>query len=654
MATPRSHLSETRTRETCADLLASDDRVDLRPVVPEPEVLAAFADEINRILREAAVKDEYRPAHIGAMMLALWNARGRIRKDADFVLHDINTACAAAFRGAGKPELVGSLHIDEHNARLARDAWQIIAILEKLDVTAAHFDHDYLGQLYETFFRYTGGNTIGQYFTPRHVTRMMADLCQVTADDVVIDPACGTGGFLVACIQRALDLGGAPYEEVVSQVRERLVGYESEPVTAALCVANMILRGDGRSGIRKADVLQTDGYPAGECHVALMNPPFPHKRTDVPPERFVERALEALAPRGRLAVILPTSLLVKRTTMAWRDRILRDHSLTAVLQLPDELFQPWASATTSVVLLEKGVPHVPARRTVFVRLQHDGLVLKKGVRVLRADGLDQTAAAVHAVLGRQTLPGFAGTCELRPGDEWSPGAFIPSADPTDAELMASVDELLCRFASFYTRYPGRISALRQRVHAGELSALPYEQMVTAARLRNADALAASPDTIGAAFRILYGQKELHSRDGIPPGDTLVVSPTEQYNGCYGWLHFDALLEPPFVTTAQTGSIGESFVQCEPCGVNDDCLVLIQRAGLPLAALFLCAATIRLERWRFSYGRKLTPARICGFPFRRRPDLERAVTRRIEQWRTITEQAVAMAAGPGFPNDGRPW
>ncbi len=95
--------------------------------------------------------------------------------------------------------------------------------------------------------------------------------------------------------------------------------------------------------------------------------------------------------------------------------------------------------------------------------------------------------------------------------------------------------------------------------------------------------------------------ELHSRDGIPPGDALVISPTEEYNGCYGWLTFANLIQAPFVTVAQTGTIGEAFVQMEPCGVNDDRLILFPKAeqALPIACLFIAAALIRLERWRFS-------------------------------------------------------
>ncbi len=243
-------------------------------------------------------------------MLALWQAKGNIRRGANDILGDVNRACEKAFENAKKSELAKSLHIDEANETLAASAWQILTTLEQLNVVNASFDHDYLGQLYETFFRYTGGNTIGQYFTPRHITRFMADLCEVTSNDAVIDPACGTGGFLIACIQRVYDQGNLKYEDAIKLVEKNLIGYESEPVTAALCVANMILRGDGKTGARKDECLTAKDYPIGKLQVALMNPPFPHRKTDTPPTQFVERALEALDKRGKLAVILPTSLRV--------------------------------------------------------------------------------------------------------------------------------------------------------------------------------------------------------------------------------------------------------------------------------------------------------------------------------------------------------
>lgn len=629
-------------------LVAELPKIDLHPIIPSPEVLADKADLINRTLRESSVKDEYRPAYVGAMMLAMWESKGSIRRDPKFVLKDVNAACEKAFKTAKKPVLAKSLHVDEANRKLANSAWKIISTLEKLNVVGAAFAHDYLGHLYETFFRYTGGNTIGQYFTPRHVARFMADMCEVTKDDVVIDPACGTGGFLIAAMQRIFDVTKPKlrYEDAVNIVRDQLNGYESEPVTAALCVANMLLRGDGKSGIRRDVCFTAKDYPVGQCNVALMNPPFPHKNTDTPPQNFVERALEALETRGKLAVILPTSLIVKKNIGAWRKKILKENTLVASVQLPDELFQPYASTTTSVIVLEKGIPHAKNKRTVFGRVHYDGLTLKKGARVPRPDGRNQIPVVTDSVINRQSVPGVAGVAAISGDVEWSPGAYIPSAIPTDTELKESIDELIRRLASFYIRYAAEVSRLRSRITAGELQARPYRNIVGPARLANAKTLPSKKGTIGEHFEIFYGQKELHSREGLTPGDSLIVSPTEEYNGCYGWLAFDELIEGPFVTVAQTGTIGEAFVQMEPCGVNDDCLILLPRkSDLPITCYFIAAAIIRLEKWRFSYGRKLTPSRICAFPMTRIDALEKWVQSSLDNWQKITEAAVAVYGSP---------
>jgi len=166
--------------------------------VPSPEVLADCADEINRLLRESGIKDEFRPAVVGAIMLALWQSKGNIRKDPSHILSDINEACGKAFWRAKKQDLARSIRVDEANDDLAKNARRIATILELLNVTVLTAEHDYLGHLYEAFFRYTGGNTIGQYFTPRHIAELMAALLDVESSDTVLDPSCGTGGFLIA------------------------------------------------------------------------------------------------------------------------------------------------------------------------------------------------------------------------------------------------------------------------------------------------------------------------------------------------------------------------------------------------------------------------------------------------------------------------
>lgn len=622
---------------------------DIRPTVPPLEVLAARATEINRLLREALIKDEYRPAVVAAIMLALWYSKGELRRDPRYILRDVNEACRDAFIKAGKADLARSLRVDEANDKLKQKARRITTILERLNITVLTAEHDYLGQLYETFFRYTGGNTIGQYFTPRHITRLMADTCQVTKDDIVLDPACGTGGFLVACMDRILREHHLSRSQMVDIIKRNLIGFEDEPVTAALCVTNMILRGDGSTGIRKADCFRSPEYPIGTASVVLMNPPFPHKKTDSRVEVLVMRALEGLRDRGQLAVILPTGLLVKPGMQGWRKKILRAHSLIAVCQLPDELFQPFASATTSFVVIEKGVAHNPKRKTTFVRLHYDGLSLHKGARIER--GPNQIADALHAILNRAETPGFSGTAHITEGMEWAAGAYIASAPPNDEELKGAVDILLRRLASFYTRYAPEILTQRVAIAFCDITQVDYRTVVTTRKRNNAAEITGQDDEIGGRFDIYYGLGEIESREGIPDGATLIISPTEQYNGCYGWLDFNTVLEPPFITVARTGSIGEAFVHLEPCAPNSDCLVLLprRREWADISELMLAASAIRLEKWRFNYGRKITPKRIAAIKLTQSPGVreytvnlydrvKRVITASLEPYRQEIEDA----------------
>lgn len=612
---------------------------EIRPTIPPAEVLAARANEINGLLRDAKIRDEYRPAIVASTMLALWKSKGEIRRDPRYILRDINASCRDAFVGAGKADLAKSLNVPEANKKLREKARRIARILERLNVTVLTAEHDYLGQLYETFFRYTGGNTIGQFFTPRHVARMMADLCEVTKDDVVLDPACGSGGFLVSCMDRLVTEHHLSREQMVKTIQKKLIGFESEPVTAALCVANMIIRGDGTTGIHAADCLSADNYPTGKADVVLMNPPFPHKNTDTPAEDFVDRALEGLKRGGKLAVILPTSLLAKSSKGAWREKTLKRHSLIAVCQLPDEVFQPFAAVTTTFAVFEKGVPHDPRRKTVFVRLHHDGLTLKKGVRVPRPGVANQIPDALEAINNKKVLPGFSGVESVSGRKEWSVGAYIPSAPPEIEETRELVDVLLRRLSAFYARYAREIIAQREAVKAEDIDVHHYRDILSDLRIANAGKLPSDAGSLGGFFDIYYGLKELHSRDGIALGKTLVISPTEEYNGCYGWLEFPMAIKPPFVTVAQTGSIGEAFVQLEPCAVNDDCLVLLPKEGrsVTLAQMFLAAATLHAEKWRFTYGRKLTPSRVAEFKL---PiGLDKWVSERIDIMQSVVESVI---------------
>ena len=603
---------------------------ELRPSIPSPEVLAGFADEINRLLRESSVNDRSRPSVVGACMLALWQSRGGLRKDPANILADINRACEQAFWKAGKADLAKSLHVDEANERLAVKARRIVSILERLNVSVLTAEHDYLGQLYETFFRYAGGNTIGQYFTPRHVAAFCADLAGVTGEDITLDPTCGTGGFLIAAMERMQREGQLSRSEMVKMVSTRLIGFDDEPMTAALCVANMILRGDGSSSVYRGNAFTSPEYPEASASVVLMNPPYPHKKTDEPTEDFVDRGLEGLAQGGRLVAIIPQSRLVKGGKVKkWRSSLLSKHTLEAVIQMPDYLFQPYASATTAVIYLRKGIPHPKNKRVFFARVENDGFRLKKGVRIA-CDG-DQLPAALDHFQGALSEEGFSGWASLDSEMSFAPGAYIPARELSEVEIDAGIQQVIRGRTAFTA------------LHAAELAEANTDNAVDPRKAKKSAKLqSAGNATIGAYFDIVYGQKSLHSKEGLMPGNSLVISSSGVDNGCYGFYDFDALLKPPFVTVPSTGSIAIAHVQEWPCGVTDDCLLLLPKEGVSHAMLYIAAAAIRDERWRFSYGRKATPARIAHFPLPHSDEIIERVNTYLERAAKVEDQMLVDA------------
>src|SRR5579872_676049 len=617
-----------------------NENYEIRPSIPPPEVLAARADEINRLLRESGIKDEFRPAVVGAIMLALWQSKGDIRKSPEHILGDINTACERAFWRAKKPDLAKSLHVDAANDTLAVKARRIVSILERLNVTVLTAEHDYLGQLYETFFRYTGGNTIGQYFTPRHIANMMADLCDVQRSDIVLDPACGTGGFLVAAMNRVLEHSKLSRTEMVKIVRTHLIGFDKEPVTAALCVANMILRGDGSTGVHRADAFSSQKYPRNAT-VVLMNPPFPHKKTDTPPERFVDLALAGLRDKGRMAVIVPRSLLNKVELRQWRVNFLKKNTLDAVIVPPDELFQPYASSTTAIMLVTKGVPQDSKRKVFFARIENDGFRLRKSVRLERPGS--QIPLILEAYRRSETVPGVCAPAEIMSGEEWAPGAYIPASPMSREEILEEAKDLVRSKSALVVKYAPQFERLQAALLSKEVR--DFREYA-----KRRESIKGRPGTLAHAFDIYYGQKELETKDSLGAGDMIIISSSGAENGCYGFFDFDWLIRAPLVTAPRTGSIGHAHVQEWPCGVTSDCMVLLPKSGTSLEMLYVAAAVIRRERWRFDYSRKLTPERIAGLPLPTNAALLRDLRGYLEESRRIEQAAMG---GPATSDDSPP-
>jgi type I restriction enzyme M protein len=218
----------------------------------------------------------------------------------------------------------------------------------------------------------------GQYFTPRHVIDACVRIVKPRAGETVADPACGSAGFLV----QALLSGGDG---------ERMWGFDFDQRAVQVAQALMLLAGDGRSHIARANSL-LPGSIEGSFDVILTNPPFagevqepellaayelarPRGRT----ERdvlFLERCVELLRPGGRLAIVLPHNKFAGAQWSAAREWLLRRTRVVGVLGLGRHTFQPHTGQKASVLFAQKRPAPVDAppagERVLFMVSEREG------------------------------------------------------------------------------------------------------------------------------------------------------------------------------------------------------------------------------------------------------------------------------------------
>ncbi|GKS68963.1 hypothetical protein W03_09670 [Nitrosomonas sp. PY1] len=580
-----------------ATILSLHNRIEVSAECPSPEILAEQAARLNEIFRECKIKDEYRPIYAATFMLGLWFKD--VISDQDVVLTQINDNAVKALKIAQKSELSQSLRVDTENEDLAQRAWQIIDILTKLNIRSFLHEHDYLGQLYETFFRYTGGNTIGQYFTPRHIIDMMCELTAITPNDIVFDPACGTGGFLIGALRRMIRLKRMDYEQAVKQIHQNIYGIESEPATAALCIANMILRGDGKSGIIRADCFSKTNYPPKEADVALLNPPFPHKKTDTPSTKFIDRALDGVRNKGLVASIVPYSLLVN--VGAWHRHLLKNNSLLFVATMPPDLFSPYASFNTAVVVIQKGIPHSGAK-VFFARLWNDGFKLKKNNRV--SQGGSQIEQIQVAYQEKIQIPELTTFKQVTPDStEWSPEAFIENAAHTDEDFIRAFEAHLRLHASFYVSYGYRLLDGESKNGIGIVPRIFHARSSL-----SFDKIKFGAFKLSDYFDVTLGGKE-EIEDLEDGGNIPIVSTSEFNNGVTAWKAAKRVYGPDVITVATDGSTCSSFVQEYSFYAFYKVAILRPTQDIPIDALYYISYLLKREKWRYVYARKFGKGRL---------------------------------------------
>ena len=226
----------------------------------------------------------------------------------------------------------------------------VLPLFDQYDFHAGRVD--VLGAVFETLARRSEKDTrVGQFFTPQQVVDFAADLVQLRPQDVVLDPAVGTGRFLIAAMDRMLDNADAadrPQRETEESIRQhQLLGTDIDDWVATIAKMNMFIHGDGKSGIVAVNGLVLQDRPAlthyaegfgGQADVVLTNPPLGSTDFTVACQAWQDLGGEAansaefydslgVIPMAIVEEDMLTSLIQKREKLDERIEELREHRL---------------------------------------------------------------------------------------------------------------------------------------------------------------------------------------------------------------------------------------------------------------------------------------------------------------------------------------
>jgi len=249
---------------------------------------------------------------------------------------------------------------------------QVINILNAIDFNRSE-DRHIFGDIYETILKdlQSAGN-YGEFYTPRALTEFMTEMINPRLGEKVLDPACGTGGFLTSTIENIKNQDVKNIDDL-KEMKINIHGKELKPLPFMLCVTNLILHDIEIPNVDYIDSLNREYTSIGkkdQVDVILANPPFgasvadgvetnfPLKyRTTESADLFLLIMIRFLKESGRAAIVLPDgSLTGEGVKQRIRQHFLESCNLHTIVRLPNSVFQPYASVATNLLFFEKGQP----------------------------------------------------------------------------------------------------------------------------------------------------------------------------------------------------------------------------------------------------------------------------------------------------------
>ncbi|MFW6246668.1 MAG: HsdM family class I SAM-dependent methyltransferase [bacterium] len=597
--------------------------------ITEEEFLQT-AIEINQYLHENAINKDYRARFISAILLAMIDGENiNLNENTLVLINNINTKVDLVLRRHGKQEFSKFVKIDEpssedNHVKVKTAIKKTYQKLLDLNIRSAmNSGTDVLGKFYEVFLKYGNGTKdIGIVLTPRHITKFGAYTLDINSDDLVLDLACGTGGFLVAA-----------YDEVKRKTKDKkkfenfklngLYGIEEQDPILSLALVNMIFRGDGKTnmiegncfnkflhakndnGTIKAEYLNQDkGDRISPITKVMINPPFSQEKKEY---EFIDQALKQMQDGGVLFCVLPVGILVKSSKfLHWREELLKKHTLLSVVTFPNDLFYPVGTHTLGLYI-KKGIPHQKDQNVLWAKIDHDGFEKVKGKRLPSKKFKNEVFEVSNLVKEfiknpedkHHNIEEFVKTEKINFGDknlELIPQVYLDEKKPSQDILYERVNHTLRDFVSSMIRY-NKIQEFKENIVEVEndfFDVITHNEDITWKEF-NITELFETPIKTG-----FY-----HKSGELDEGDIPLVSCVSVdcgFEGTFNIENQEHILKNS-ITIASDGQPLTTFFHYYPFTTKDNVLICKPKIPYKFTTMLFFTTQLSSLKWRFSYGRK---------------------------------------------------
>ena len=248
---------------------------------------------------------------------------------------------------------------------------KVLNKLNEIDFNTTKDKHAF-GELYETILKeLQSAGKSGEFYTPRAITEFITEMINPQLDEKILDPACGTGGYLTAAIEHLKKQVNSVEER--QSIAKNIIGWEYKPLPYLLATTNLILHDMEVPNITFRDSLDqplSSYTEKNRVNAILANPPFggivannnennfpQNFRTKESADLFLILMIHLLKQGGRAGIVLPDgSLTGDGVKQRVREKLLEDCNLHTIIRLPNSVFQPYATVATNLLFFTKGEP----------------------------------------------------------------------------------------------------------------------------------------------------------------------------------------------------------------------------------------------------------------------------------------------------------